>query len=77
MIQWAMPPTNKCLDSDGAPLKYQTIPNLLDTKEEVQGFEYSGLCLVAAEEPRTVDEALSENCWRRAMQSEMQAIEAN
>jgi hypothetical protein len=28
----------------------------------VLDFEYSGLCLVAADEPRTVDEALSEKC---------------
>jgi hypothetical protein len=44
---------------------------------DVLDFEYSGLCLVAADEPRTVDEALSEKCWRQAMQSEMQAIEDN
>jgi len=71
MIQWATPPTNASEDSDGAPLRFRTIPNLLETTEEMQGFEYSGLCLVAAEEPRMVDEALSENCWRQAMQSEM------
>ena len=59
------------------PLRYRTIPNLLDTTDEVQGFEYSGLCLVAAEEPNTIDEALSEDCWRRAMEVEMKAIEDN
>ena len=77
MIQWATPPTNASEDSDGAPLRFRTIPNLLETTEEMQGFEYSGLYLVAEEEPRTVDEALSENCWRQAMQSKMQAIEEN
>jgi len=30
------------------------IPDLLDSTDEVQGFEYSGLCLVASEEPATV-----------------------
>ena len=77
MIQWATPPTNASEDSDGAPLWFRTIPNLLETTEEMQGFEYIGLCLVAVEEPTSVDEALSKNCWRRAMQSEMQAIEEN
>jgi hypothetical protein len=43
----------------------------------MQEFEYSGLCLVAAEEPRTVEEALSEDCWRKAMEVEMKAIEDN
>jgi len=43
----------------------------------VQGFEYSGLCLVAAEEPRTIEDAMSEECWRKAMELEMTAIEDN
>ena len=77
MIQWATPPTNASEDSDGGPLRFRTIPNLLETTEEMQGFEYSGLYLVAEEEPRTVDEALSENYRRQAMQSELQAIEEN
>lgn len=38
--------------------------------------ECIGFCFVAAEEPRQV-EAMSEPCWRQAMQSEMQAIEEN
>jgi hypothetical protein len=49
----------------------------MDTTEEVQNFEYSGFCLVAAEEPRSVKEAMAEQCWRQAMQVEMQSIEAN
>ena len=76
-IQWATPPTSASEDSEGVPLRYRTIPNLLDTTDEVQGFKYSGLCLVAAEEPNTIDEALSEDCWRRAMEVEMKAIEDN
>ena len=49
---------------------------MLDTTEEVQ-MEYSGVCLVAAEEPSSVEQALSEICWRNAMKAEMDAIEAN
>jgi hypothetical protein len=57
-IHWATPPTGASEDSEGVPLRFRTIPNLLDTTEEVQGFEYSGVCLVEAEEPRTIEEAL-------------------
>jgi len=55
----------------------RTIASLLEDIEEVQGFEYNGVFLVAAEEPRSVNEALKESCWREAMQAEMQAIKAN
>jgi negative regulator of sigma E activity len=64
------------VDLEGAPLQYRTIPNLLDTTEEVQ-MEYSGVCLLVAEEPQSIEQALSELCWRQAMQTEMQSIEAN
>lgn len=30
-IQWATPPTRQSVDSEGAPLRYTTIPNLLET----------------------------------------------
>jgi len=76
-IQFATPPTGASADSDGGPRRYRTISDLLDTTEEVHDVEYSGLCLVAAEEPRSVEEAMKEACWRQAMQVEMQSIEAN
>ncbi|XP_066341937.1 uncharacterized protein [Miscanthus floridulus] len=76
-IQWASPPSDASADSDGGPRRYRTIPNFLDTIEEIHDMEYSGLCLVAAEEPRSVEEAMKEQCWRQAMQVEMQAIEEN
>lgn len=58
------------VDSEGAPLRYRMISDLLDSTDEVQ-MEYSGLCLVAAEELSSVQEAMSELCWRNAMQTEM------
>jgi hypothetical protein len=76
-VQWATPPTDASEDSDGGPRRYRTITNLLDTTDEIHDMEYSGLCLVAAEEPGSVEEALKEECWRQAMQAEMQAIESN
>jgi hypothetical protein len=39
--------------------------------------EYSGVCLLAAEDPQSIEQARSELCWRQAMQTEMQSIEAN
>jgi len=76
-IEWATPPTHDSDFSSDAPLRYRTIPNLLDTTEQIQEFEYSGFCFVAAEEPRTTEEAMSEECWRKAMELEMRAIEDN
>lgn len=76
-IQWATPPSDATADSDGRPLRYRTIPNLLDTTDEILDMEYSGVCLTAAEEPRSVEEAMKEACWRSAMQTEMQSIEEN
>ena len=58
-------------------MKFRTLSNIYDTTDEVQNFKYSGLCFLAAEEPRSVDEALSEKCWREAMDAEMNSIQSN
>jgi len=76
-IQWATPPSGASASSDEAPRRFRTITDLLDTTEEVQDFEYSGFCLSAVGEPKSVEEAMTELCWRQAMQEEMQAIENN
>lgn len=75
-IQWATPPSGGLAGSEGAPLRYRIISDLLEQTREVQ-MEYSGVCLAAAEEPSSVNQALEELCWRDAMKAEMQAIEAN
>jgi hypothetical protein len=62
----ATPPSDASEDSDGAPRRYRTIPDLLDSTDELTKYEYSGICLSAAED-----------CWREAMRTEMQAIEEN
>lgn len=46
-------------------------PNSKYTDED---FDYSGLCLLAAEEPASVEEALDEPAWKRAMQEEMDSM---
>ena len=43
----------------------------------MEDFEYSGTCLLAADEPVSVDEALEQVCWKDAMQAELQAIKEN
>jgi hypothetical protein len=50
---------------------------LFDHTEEVEDYEYSGLCLLAADEPVSVEQALEETCWKDAMQAELQAIRDN
>lgn len=39
--------------------------------------DFSGFCLVAAEEPDSVECALAEPNWRRAMEDEMSSIRGN
>lgn len=76
-IQWATPPTGGSVDSEGVPMRYRTVFDLLDSTDEVQNMEYSGVCLIAIEEPSSVEEALTKDCWKQAMKAEMQSIEEN
>ena len=76
-VEYATPPTGDSVDSEGVQLRYRTMQNIIDTSEEVQDFEYSGLCYLAAEEPNSVGDALQEKCWRDAMVTEMESIQAN
>jgi hypothetical protein len=61
-IQWATPLIDASIDSHGGPRRYRIVPNLLDTTEEIHGMEYSGLYLVAIEEPKSVEEDMTEGC---------------
>jgi hypothetical protein len=54
--------------------RYRTLNDLFDNTEEMLDYEYSGLCLLAADEPSGVDEALEEDCWVDAMKSELKSI---
>ena len=64
-------------EEDNGPVRYRTLNNLYDTTEEVQNYEYSGMCLLAAEEPENIDQALEDECWKKAMISELESIEEN
>ena len=77
VVEFATPPTGDTVSSEGVPMRFRTLDNINDTTDEVHDFEYSGLCYLTAKEPRSVDEALNEQCWREAMVAEMNSIQAN
>jgi hypothetical protein len=49
----------------------------MDATQEVHDFEYSALCLLVADEPISVESALTEKCWSEAMTSKLKSIEEN
>lgn len=55
------PPTGESHDSKGVPLRYRVYKELIDNIDPYE-LEYSGLCLVAAKEPASVDLAMKEAC---------------
>jgi hypothetical protein len=74
---WITPSTQQSADSEEGPVRYRTMTDLLDSTEELHDFEYSGVFMLAADEPRSVEEALEEECWKKAMEAEMQSILQN
>ena len=58
--QWVTPLGEQSSESDELTPRFRSLSNLYDTTEEIQNFEYSGLCLLAADEPPSVEEALEE-----------------
>jgi hypothetical protein len=72
--QNAEPQEGGSSNSEGVQIRYRNLNDLYDTTDEVHDFKYSGVCFHAAEEPRSVEEALSEQCWREAMMTEMNSI---
>jgi hypothetical protein len=74
---FATPPSNHSEDTFGGPLRFRTLNDLFDSTEELEDFEYSGVCMLAADEPVDVDEALEGKCWVEAMKSELLSIQNN
>jgi hypothetical protein len=52
-------------------LRFRTLTDLFDTTNEIHYYEYSGVCMLAADEPAGVEKALEEKCWRDAMVAEL------
>lgn len=59
-----------------APVKMRSLDDLYDATEQGQ-YEYSGLCLLGAEEPATFKAVEREESWQCAMQEEMNSIRNN
>ncbi|KAM0826297.1 hypothetical protein ACQ4PT_068956 [Festuca glaucescens] len=77
-IRWATPLTDDdTLDDDGAPIWYRRLSCIYGDTEDKAVMEASEQCLLTAEEPRTVDEAIGDEAWRNAMDEEMASIKEN
>jgi hypothetical protein len=77
---WATPPNQHSENSaspDEGPVRFRTLRDLFYSTDVMHDFEYSGVCMLAADEPTNVEAALEENCWKEAMQAEMQSIIQN
>ncbi|KAK1620485.1 hypothetical protein QYE76_026002 [Lolium multiflorum] len=87
-IKFSTPPTHDDdlhTGSEG-PHRYRRIDNLLDTTapaplpidleadDDGDEPEADGLCLLAAEEPNSLDAALADPAWSKAMEEELDAI---
>jgi hypothetical protein len=76
-VIYATPPSQHSEDTYGGPLRFRTLTDILDNTDEMQDYEYSGICLLAADEPSGVEDAMEEECWVKAMNSELRSIEEN
>ena len=70
------PPTVEAFDAEGVPVRFKSMEYVIDHAPTC-ALEYSRLCLSAAEEPASVQEALDEPTWRSAMEAEMESIRSN
>ena len=75
--QWATPPSAHSEETFGEPLRFRTLDDLFGSTDEIQDYEYSGVCFLAADEPSGVEQALEEKCWLEAMNSELKSIKEN
>ena len=73
----ATPPSQGSDSSQVGPIRYRTLNDLFDSTEELYDYEYNGVCMLAIDEPTSVDEALEEQCWIDAMKTELLSIQEN
>ena len=76
-VIFATPPSQHSEETFGGPLRFRTLNDLFDSTDEILDHEYSGVCMLAADEPIGVNEALEESCWLEAMEKELQSIQEN
>lgn len=71
------PPSHDSSFSSQGVYRYRSLNDLYDSTDQDLDFEYSGVCMLAADEPTSVDQALEQACWRQAMEEEMKSIVKN
>jgi len=74
---WVTPSTQHSENSDDGPVRFRTLTDLFENTHVITDFEYSGVCMLPADEPTNVEPALEENCWKEAMEADMQSIIQN
>uniref|UniRef100_A0ACD5YFN0 Uncharacterized protein n=1 Tax=Avena sativa TaxID=4498 RepID=A0ACD5YFN0_AVESA len=74
-VRWATPPTHDdACDADSSPIRYRRLSCILDETEGEAERDPFERCLLSAEEPRDVVEALGDAAWKKAMDEEMASI---
>jgi hypothetical protein len=85
-VELVSPPSNfdELLDAehdDDAPARFRKLDHVLGPESPPDPIprvlDGGGLLFTSAEEPTSFKEAEKEECWRRAMEAEMQSIEEN
>jgi hypothetical protein len=59
---WVTPPSQNSANTEDGPQMFRTLTDLFDSTEQVHDFEYSGVYMLAVDEPVSVEEALEEEC---------------
>lgn len=62
-IDWVTPIQGQSADSEGVPQRFRTLTDLFDHTDVIEDYEYSGVCMLAADDPMSVEDALNKNCW--------------
>ena len=78
-IRWATPLSQdeNRRDVDTGLIRYRRMSCVMDATAEDAEYEYHESCLLSAEEPRDVEEALGDAPWKAAMVEEMRCIHEN
>jgi hypothetical protein len=64
-----------------SPVRFRTLDNIIGVATPpglaTRHLDGGELLAISADEPASLDEALKQNCWRKAMAEELAAIEEN
>jgi transposase InsO family protein len=77
-IRWATPTgDDDAFDPEDGPLRYRRLSCVYNDTEGEAIHELEEECMLAAEEPHDIDEAIGDAAWRTAMDEEMTSITEN